>query len=55
MFRNWYVKQLYKRQVTVPWKIWKKLKYLGTTVNVRLINQNYFHGEFINGLNLVNV
>jgi len=32
----------------------EKLKYLGTTVNVRLINQNYFHDEDMNVLNLGN-
>ena len=33
----------------------ENLKYLGMKVNVRLINQNYFHDEVINGLNLGNV
>jgi hypothetical protein len=33
----------------------EKLKYLGRAVNVRLINQSYFHYEVMNGLNLGNV
>jgi hypothetical protein len=33
----------------------EKLKYLGTIINVKLINQNYFHDEVMNGFNLGNV